>query len=119
MGLDYAVPLATVFKDAEMKKNRQQEILDSYIESVKARQRNLIWPDVLRGSRSVDELLWKGASDAPMVQRIGAVILALAYLMVAVVFVSMAVEHGSWFGGALAAILFGVGGWFIRNALRK
>jgi hypothetical protein len=47
------------------------------------------------------------------------VILALAYLMVAVAFISMAVEQGKWFMGAFAAILFGVGGWFIRNALRK
>jgi hypothetical protein len=64
------------------KRTGSKEELDSYIESVKARQRNLIWPDLLRGSRSVDEFLWKGASDAPLVQRIGAVILALAYLMV-------------------------------------
>jgi hypothetical protein len=39
--------------------------------------------------------------------------------MVAVVFVSMAVEQRSWFAGAFAAILIAVGGWFIRNALRK
>jgi hypothetical protein len=54
-----------------------------------------------------------------MVQRIGVVVLALAYVMVAVVFISMAVEQGSWFAGVFAAILFGVGGWFIRNALRR
>lgn len=103
-----------------MKKNTgSKKELDSYIESVKASQKNTIWPDVLRGSRSVDELLWKGARDAPMVQRIGVVILALAYLLVAVVFVSIAVEQGSWFAGTFAVILFGVGGWFIRNALRN
>jgi hypothetical protein len=54
--------------------------LDSHIESVKASQKNVTWPGVLRGSRSVDELLWKGARDGPMVQRIGVMILALAYL---------------------------------------
>jgi len=101
------------------RRNGSKKELDSYIESVKASQKNVTWPEVLRGSRSVDELLWRGACDAPMVQRIGVVILALAYLMVALVFISMAVEQGSWFAGAFAAILFGVGGWFIRNALRK
>jgi hypothetical protein len=101
------------------KKSDSKKELDSYIESVKASQKNTLWPDVLRGSRSVDEFLWKGARDAPMVQRIGAVILALAYLMVALVFISMAVEQGSWFTGMFAAILFGVGGWFIRNALLR
>ncbi|WP_035354440.1 hypothetical protein [Edaphobacter aggregans] len=103
-----------------MNKNKgSKKELDSYIESVKASQRNTIWPDVLRGGRSVDELLWKGARDAPMVQRIGVVVLAFAYLMVALVFTSMAVEQGNWFMGTFAAILFGVGGLFIRNALRK
>ena len=103
-----------------MKKKRDgKKELDSYIESIRASQRSTIWPDVLRGSRSVDELLWKGARNAPLVQRIGVVILALAYLMVATVFLSMAVEQRSWLAGGSAAILLGVGGWFIRNALRK
>jgi hypothetical protein len=101
------------------KKAERKKELDSYMASVEASQKNVIWPDVLRGSRSVDELLWKGARDAPLVQRIGVVILALAYLMVAVVFTSMAVEQGSWVTGVFAVIPFGVGGWFIRNALRK
>jgi hypothetical protein len=101
------------------KKTGSKKELDSYIESVKAGQRNTIWPDVLRGSRSVDEFLWKGARDAPLVQRIGAVILALAYLMVALVFISMAVEQGKWFIGAFAALLFLAGGWFMRNAFRR
>ena len=93
--------------------------LDDYIESVKVRQKNSLWPDVLRGGRSVDEFLWKGASDAPLVQRVGAVILALAYLLVGLAFVSMALEQGEWFTGAFAALIFIVAGWFIRNALRK
>lgn len=93
--------------------------LDSYIESLKVRQRNIVFPDVLRGGRSVDELLWKGARDAPLVQRIGVVILALAYVMVGAVFIAMAIEQGNWFTGAFAAVLFGVAGWFIRNALLK
>jgi len=102
-----------------MKNTDRKRELDSSIESVKASQKNVIWPDVLRGGRSVDELLWKGARDAPMVQRIGVVVFALAYLMVAVTFISTAVEQRSWLAGGTAAILLGVGGWFIRNALRK
>ena len=93
--------------------------LDSHIESIKDRQKNVLWPDVLRGGRSVDELLWKGARDAPLVQRIGVVILALAYIMVAMTFISLAIEQRSWLASASALILLGLGGWFIRNALRK
>jgi hypothetical protein len=103
-----------------MKKNTgNKKELDSYIESVKARQRNLTWPDVLRGSRSVDEFLWKGARDAPLVQRIGAVILGLTYILVGVAFAGMALEQGKWFIGAAVPIIFGLGGWFIRNALLR
>ncbi len=112
--------LATVFRGDEMKRHvNSKKELDSYIETVKDRQKNLLWPDVLRGGRSVDQLIWKGARDAPLVQRIGVVILAFAYLMVALVFISMSFEQRSWVEGAVAAILFGLGGWFIRNALRK
>jgi hypothetical protein len=101
------------------KKASSKKELDSYVESVKDRQKNVLWPDVLRGGRSVDELLWKGARGAPMVQRIGVVVFALAYLIVAVTFISTAVEQRSWLAGGSAAILLGIGGWFIRNALRK
>jgi hypothetical protein len=93
--------------------------LDSYIEDLKARQRNLIWPDVLRGGRTVDELFWKGSRDAPLVQRVGVLIVAVAYLVVAVAFVAMAVEQGKWFIGAFAALLFLTGGWFIRNVFKR
>jgi hypothetical protein len=92
---------------------RRKKELNSCIEDLEARQRNLIWPDVLRGGRSVDEFLWKGAREAPLVQRIGAVVLALAYVMVGLAFVSMSLEQGKWFIGAFAAILFHRG-WLVH-----
>ena len=101
------------------KKSGSKKDLDDYIESVKASQRNTTWPDVLRGSRSVDEFLWKGARNAPLVQRIGAVVLGLAYVVVAVAFAAMALEQRKWFIAVAVPIFFGLGGWFIRNALRK
>jgi hypothetical protein len=96
-----------------------KEKLDSYIQSVRSSQGSTVWPDVLRGGRSVDEVLWKGRRDAPMVQRIGAVILGLAYLLVGLAFFGMALEQRKWFIGASVPIIFGVDGWFIRNALRN
>jgi hypothetical protein len=101
------------------RRSGSKEELDSYIESLKASQRNIVFPDTLRGGRSVDELFWKGARDAPLVQRIGVVILALSYVLVGVVLIAMAIEQGNWFIGAFAAIPFVVGGWFIRSALLK
>lgn len=101
------------------KSSNRRKDLDSYIEDIKARQRNLIWPDVLRGGRAVDEFLWKGAGDAPLVQRIGAVVLALVYIMAAALIVDVAVEQGEWFIGVGVIFAFGAGAWFIRNALRR
>ena len=41
------------------KKAGRKKELDSYMASIEASQKNVIWPDVLRDGRSVDELLWK------------------------------------------------------------
>jgi hypothetical protein len=102
-----------------MKMSGNKEERDSYIESIKDRQRNLTWPDLLRNGRFVDEFLWKGARDAPLVQRIGAVVLALAYFFVGLTFISIAAEQHAWFAAVFAGLVFAVGGWFIRSALRK
>lgn len=101
------------------KKPDNKKELDSYLESVKARQRNLTWPDVLRGSRSVDEYLWEGARDAPLIQRIGAVIVGLTYILIGLAFTGMALEQGEWFIGVAVPVIFGLGVWFIRNALLR
>jgi type IV secretory pathway TrbD component len=50
---------------------------------------------------------------------VGAVILALAYVLVGLAFVAMALEQREWFTAAFAALIFTVAGWFIRMALRK
>ncbi len=92
--------------------------LDSYVESVKDSQRNTTWPDALRGGRSVDEYLWKGARDAPLVQRIGAIVLGLSLVMIGVASVDLAFQQREWFIGIPAVISFSLGGWFIRNAFR-
>jgi len=42
------------------------------IEEVKRKQRNTVWPDTMVNGRSVDEYLWKGSPEAPLVQRVGA-----------------------------------------------
>ena len=100
-------------------KRRVREPMDSVIEDHKAKQRNLTWPDVLRGSRSVDEFLWKGARDAPMVQRIGAIILALAYLAVALFFISWTTNGGGWLSGLFSLVLIAVGAKIVHSAVNR
>ncbi|HEY4362002.1 MAG TPA: hypothetical protein VGN17_13580 [Bryobacteraceae bacterium] len=50
---------------------------DQYVADLKARQRNIVFPDTVRNGRAVDKLLWKGDPDAPLVQRIGMLILGI------------------------------------------
>ncbi len=93
--------------------------LDPYIEDMRDRQRNTVFPDTLRGGRSVDELLFKGVPHAPLVQRIGVLVIALSYVIIGVAFVLMTLEKKQWLTGLFAAVIFAAAGWFIRNALRK
>jgi hypothetical protein len=54
----------------------------------------------LRGSGKQGGVdLWKGTRDAPIVQRIGAIILALAYLAVVLFFISWTITGGGWLSG--------------------
>lgn len=61
-------------------KNRGQSDPEKFIEDVRAKQRNTVWPDTLLNGRSVDEFLWKGSADAPLIQRIGAIIFGLFFM---------------------------------------
>jgi hypothetical protein len=92
---------------------------DRLIEEIKAKQSNTVWPDTLRNSRGVDEFLWKGAPNAPLVQRIGAWIFGLTFILLAVVFADIAYEKHAWPIGALAVILLMVGGKVCLNGIRR
>jgi hypothetical protein len=55
--------------------------LDAYIQDLKASQENLTWPGALRNNRGVDALFWKGNPKAPLVQRIGLMLVAVALVV--------------------------------------
>jgi hypothetical protein len=57
--------------------------MKSLREDVTARQRSTVWPDTLRNGVSVDWYLWHGNPKARLVQRIGAVVFGLAYIVCA------------------------------------
>jgi len=98
---------------------RDETELDTYIESIKDRQSNLVWPDTMHNSRAVDEILWKGSRNAPLVQRIGIFIFAFVFVLAGLTVISMAIENKVWYLCALAAVIFMVAGRFIRNGMRK
>jgi hypothetical protein len=90
----------------------QRDHLDKIVDELKAKQSNTVWPDPMINSRSVDEFLWKGSTDAPLVQRIGAWIFGLAFILVGVLFVE-ADRESSPDRKSLAAVIVGVAFFWI------
>ncbi len=93
--------------------------LDESIEEVRAKQRNTVWPDATKNSRSVDVFLWKGSPNAPLVQRIGAWIFGLAFILIGLLWVDVAFERHSPVFGVLSIGWFAVGGKVFLNGFRR
>jgi hypothetical protein len=91
----------------------------SVVGELKAKQRNLVWPDALINSRGVDEFLWKGAPDAPLVQRIAAWLFGLAFIAVGFGFLDVAYEKGFIVFGVLSIVWFFVGVRVFLNGFRR
>lgn len=100
-------------------KLRRQRQLDSLLDDMKTAQRNTIWPTTLRGGKAIDEYLWRGAKNAPLIQRVGAVILAMAYLAVALFFISFATNGGGVLAALFAFALVAVGARIVWSANRR
>jgi hypothetical protein len=88
------------------------EELDQFIDDVRARQRNFVFPDTVRNGRAVYVLLWRGSPDPGFVQRIGAWLFGLVCIASGVTFLPSAAqsrgdEDWAVFGFALVASL----GW--------
>lgn len=79
------------------------------------RQRNTLWPDALQNSKSVDEFLWKGSAKPPMVQRVGAIVFGLFFLVATLAFSGMAVESRSVLLTLLALGFLYLGVKVLRN----
>ena len=52
--------------------------LDNFVDETRARQRNIVFPDTVRNTRSVDVFLWRGSRHPTIVQRIAAWMFGLA-----------------------------------------
>ena len=89
------------------------------IEEIKAKQSNTVWPDALKNSRGVDKFLWKGAPNAPLVQRIGAWIFGIFFLMAGVSFLNSAFERHSLLVLVIALAFFALGTRVCLNGFRR
>jgi hypothetical protein len=91
--------------------------LDRFIDEVRARQRNIVFPDTVRNGRAVDAFFWNGSPNPTLVQRIAAWIFGLVFMGSGLLFLPMAAEvrdaEHSWIGAwvyTLIAVLFILGG---------
>src|SRR6185503_5589299 len=83
--------------------------LDKFIDDVRARQRNIVFPDTLRGGRSVDAFLWNGSSNPSLVQRIVAWVFGLMFVISGLTFLPLVAEvrdkDGSWIGAWILVLI--------------
>ena len=99
-----------------MSQRRQQ--LDKFIGDIRARQRNIVFPDTLRGGRSVDAFLWNGSPNPSLVQRITAWMFGLIFVILGLTFMPVVARirdvDGSWIGAwfmmviSVALVLVGI-----------
>jgi hypothetical protein len=90
-----------------MKRHNVPSKLDDFMGEMRARQRNIIWPDTLRNSRSVDVFLWKGSPAPTLVQRIGAWVIGLFYIGIGLLVFGLARKTGTrWAAIIVVALLY-------------
>lgn len=78
------------------------------IADIRKKQKNTVWPDALRNSRSIDEFLWKGSFNPPLVQRIGAWLIGSSFILLGLAVLILTATEGlslATFLGAGATLL--------------
>ena len=89
--------------------SQRRRKLDAFIDDVRTRQRNIVFPDTLRGGRSVDALLWKGSPNPSLVQRIAARVLGFLFVISGLMFLRFVAavrdEDGSWIGAWIIVLI--------------
>jgi hypothetical protein len=102
-----------------MKNRREITEHNGLIEETKARQRNIVFPNTVRNSRNVDAFLWRGSPDAPLVQRMGAWIFGIFFILCGVCFLEFAREKRSWAVLVFSLVVFLLGGKVFLNGFRR
>ena len=84
-----------------------------------AEQRNVARSETLLRSHGAEEPLFKGSPNAPLVQRIGAFVFGLFFILAGVVFLTLGFQRYSLILGLFAIGWFLVGGRVLWNAFRR
>ena len=93
--------VATLHYSIIMKQRFRLPDKQKFIEEMKARQRNIVWPDALKNSRSADEFLIKGSAKPTLVQRIAAWLFGISFMGLGLFFLALALHEHAWPLGVL------------------
>lgn len=97
----------------------QQDPHERMLQEVDARQRNILWPDAMINSSSVDALLWKGSPKATKVQRVGIAIWGFVFLSAGASFMLFAFERHQAFFAGFSVFSLAVGTKITLNAFMR
>ena len=89
------------------------------IEDIEAKQRNTVWPNTMINSRGVDEFLWKGDPNAPLVQRMAAWIFGIVFLLIGLGWLDVGYEKHWLIFAVLSIVWFLLGGKVLLNEFRR
>ena len=102
-----------------MKNKVTSEDRKRLIEEIKAKQENTVWPGPITNSRSVDEFLWRGDPDAPLVQRMAAWIFGITFTMIGIGWLIIAHDKHWVEFGVLSIAWFLLGGKVFLNGFNR
>jgi hypothetical protein len=108
-----------VRKQIVMKHSMENPEQERLIEEIEAKQRNIDWPDAMNNGRSVDEFLWKGDLDAPLVQRMGAWIFGLTFILMGLGLFDIAYEKQDRMTGVFSLLPLFLGIKVFLNGFRR
>ena len=104
-----------------MKRHRRKPELERYIDEMRTKQENTVWPNYIANTQGVNEFFLKGSANPTPVQRIGAWLFGLSFIAIGFGFMFLAVHRqGShWPLWVVAVGLWALGGRMCYNGSRK
>ena len=84
---------------------------DDFIDDIRSKQQNIVFPDTVRNGRSVDVFLLRGSPDPPLVQRIAAWLFGFMFICIGLGFVGLAIaaSRGAEYFGVIAMAICAMG----------
>ena len=104
-----------------MKRHGRTHGLPEYIDEMRTKQENTVWPNYMANSRGVDEFLFKGSANPTTVQRIGAWLFGLGFILggFGLMFAAVYRTGSNWPLWVLAVGSWALGGRMCYNGSRR